>query len=464
MTKAYLKTARTCPVLALMLLPILVLPIACGVTKRVIKVDERLIVPGTFHVGPQSRNLVYISGDPGAKKKRFVVLNGRPGRYYDDIKKDSIVFSPDGAHLAFAARRARAWHVVVDGAEGPAQSDISGPSITFSPDGSHIGYATKDHGRSKWTVVLDGGSYGPYDVLISKNFTFSPDGSAFAFGAGDQGHRGPRFVVRLNTGPRTPGKEPQRGPLYDNIMPGTITLSELGDRLAYAAIRDGKWFVVVDGAGAEGQATEGQSGVREFGPFEKVKEGSLTFSPGGNRLAFAAKKGIIWHVFVDGVPGKGYQRIAEETITFSPDGKRLAYAALKMNRLVRVLDGREGRRYDKLGTGSLVFTKDSRHLAYAAAFGESWFVVVDGKEGRRYSGLIRDSLHFTGNTDSGGNPEVTYAAGRGKRVLVVRGDTETLLDEDIMKTGGARVVIDPENGGRFHYIVKKGLDFFVVEE
>lgn len=455
----YLNTARTCPVLALMLLPILALPISCAVTKRVIKVDERLIVPGTFHVGPQSRNLVYISGEPGVKKKRFVVLNGVAGKTYQDIKKDSIVFSPDGTHLAFAARKARAWHVINNGVKGPPHGDISGPSITFSPDGSHMGYATKDHRRNKWTVVLNGHSYGPYDVLISKNFTFSPDGSAFAFGAGAEGLRGPRFVVRVGTGGGERSKEPQRGPLYEDIMPGTVTLSGNGDRLAYGALRDGKWFVVLGGTG-----TESKTGVTEFGPFEKVKEGSLTFSPGGNRLAFAAKKGVVWHVFVDGTPGKGYQRIAEETITFSPDGKRLAYAALKMNRLVRVLDGKEGRRYDKLGTGSLVFTKDSRHLAYAAAFGESWFVVVDGKEGRRYGGLIRDSLHFTGNTDSDGNPEVTFAAGRGKRVLVVRGDKETLLDEDILRKGGARVVIDPEGGGRYHYIVKKGLDFFIVEE
>ena len=49
-----------------------------------------------------------------------------------------LAFSPDGKHLAYAARRGAVWRMVLDGQEGPEFAGVALP--IFSPADQHLVY------------------------------------------------------------------------------------------------------------------------------------------------------------------------------------------------------------------------------------------------------------------------------------------------------------------------------------
>ncbi|MGD0463919.1 MAG: hypothetical protein ABSB74_15655, partial [Tepidisphaeraceae bacterium] len=53
------------------------------------------------------------------------------------------VFSRDGRHFAYVARRDQMLCVVVDGQAGAEYDDIGEDSVIFSPDGKRVAYAAK---------------------------------------------------------------------------------------------------------------------------------------------------------------------------------------------------------------------------------------------------------------------------------------------------------------------------------
>ncbi len=111
-------------------------------------------LPEPVPVGPpaDSENVGWYGG------QCVVVCDGRPGRAYEGIQAGSLRFAPRGSRWAYVARRrvtgeARPRSLVVDGArEGPAYQQTSNPQ--FSPDGQHLAYAARHNGRC--FVVLDG--------------------------------------------------------------------------------------------------------------------------------------------------------------------------------------------------------------------------------------------------------------------------------------------------------------------
>ena len=119
------------------------------------------------------------------------------------------------------------------------------------------------------------------------------------------GKAGPRFEWIV------PGDPPgSAAPWRDGQQRG-LTTSPDGKRVAYAGVRGGKYFVVIDGI--------------ERGPYGDVSR--LTFSPDSRRFAFLMRDdpdGKQTPV-VDGVPlpdlaGEAYN------LCFSPDGTRFALA------------------------------------------------------------------------------------------------------------------------------------------
>jgi len=66
---------------------------------------------------------------------------------------------------------------------------------------------------------------------------------------------------------------------------------------------------------------------------------------------------------------KRYGSILKHSITFSPDGKRIAYAARDGDKWFVVVDGKEGNRYDDILKYTPVFSPDSKRVAYAAKEG-----------------------------------------------------------------------------------------------
>ena len=63
-------------------------------------------------------------------KKFLIVQDGRTHKEYDQISKDSPIFSPDSKRLVYKALKGTRWTVVVDGVEGKSYENMSTPSTT----------------------------------------------------------------------------------------------------------------------------------------------------------------------------------------------------------------------------------------------------------------------------------------------------------------------------------------------
>ena len=74
------------------------------------------------------------------------------GNEYDET--GLALFSPDGKHVAYAAKKGAKAVVVLDGREGPEFDQIGVSYVLFSPDGAHTGYTAQSGG--KWMAVVDG--------------------------------------------------------------------------------------------------------------------------------------------------------------------------------------------------------------------------------------------------------------------------------------------------------------------
>lgn len=186
------------------------------------------------------------------------------------------------------------------------------------------------------------------------------------------------------------------GPRFDAIGSEGIVFSADGRRIAYPAVRDGRWVMLLDG--------------QVLGPWDGVAD--PVFSDDGARFAFLAESASRWHAVVDKAPGPDFERIQAGTLQFSRNGAHVAYAAVSGRCAIvvvdgaaspcldgvvalRVLDGgtvamvvRDGARFRfRLGSelgppydviGEWVVTEDGRRAAYAAGAGGLWSAVVDG--------------------------------------------------------------------------------------
>jgi Tol biopolymer transport system component len=112
-----------------------------------------VVLPGSLTLNPDGRGFAYIAFDAG---RAHVVVDGLPGHGYESIAEGGPVYSADGKHLIFAARKGKAWVIVRDGRESAEfdydQIGQGGP--VFSPDASHTAYAASKDGR--WFVVVNG--------------------------------------------------------------------------------------------------------------------------------------------------------------------------------------------------------------------------------------------------------------------------------------------------------------------
>jgi Tol biopolymer transport system component len=164
----------------------------------------------------------------------FIVNGKRQGEVYDQI--DDAIFSRDGRHFAFTARRDRRWHVVRDATEGAAYFDARDPVI--SGDGAHLAYvAQKAENDPHKLVVLDDLEQQPFDD--ASELCLSDTGGRAAYHA----RRGDRHFVVV-AGGAVVGAGAQRGKEFDEIRHGAI--SPDGNHVAYWA-RDGThWLLVVD--------------------------------------------------------------------------------------------------------------------------------------------------------------------------------------------------------------------------
>jgi hypothetical protein len=190
---------------------------------------------------------------------------------------------------------------------------------------------------------------------------------------------------------------PEEGPHFQAIGADGIVFSPDAKRIAYAAFREGRWVVVIDG--------------QMSGPWDDAAE--PVFSADGVRAAFLAKSHRHWRAVVDGIPGPDFPLIQPDTLHFSANGRHAGFVAVEGNCAAIVIDGvagtcregvvslrvsddgapaavvREGGRYRFLlgtalgpafdGIGQWAATDDGTRSAYAARNRDRWYAVIDGK-------------------------------------------------------------------------------------
>ncbi|HCN77952.1 MAG TPA: hypothetical protein DIT13_12260 [Verrucomicrobiales bacterium] len=318
------------------------------------------------------------------------VVNGMEGPAFPELTATSFAFSADGRRHAYVGiPRFRQSTLMVDGkvqAEGGWEDTMPWDAAPlFSPDGSRLAYVEARRSEKKMRVHLDGNpgpwhegialvtsaGFGAFGVSSGElsgvaaerarpgvfQMRFSDDGKRFAYGM---------FAAARN-GLIVDGK--QMG-LHDAYGFDFIFSPDASD---YATMMwDGtkRWVI---------------SAKRDPMEIEKIFDWSLTYSPDSQHLSFAAVRDGKLAIWLDGKPAPCDIPFKDcpnwKAILFSPDSKRLAFIVRTETALHWVVDGKADPGAKFIGSNvTMDFSPDSRHYAYAAtdAAGKEVRVVVDG--------------------------------------------------------------------------------------
>ncbi|HJM63261.1 MAG TPA: hypothetical protein QGF50_06080 [Roseibacillus sp.] len=121
------------------------------------------------------KSMAYVAGDGN---KNFVVLDGAEGAKFDEIY--DLRFSPVGSRLAYGARRGLEHFVVDGGKELGSYENIQQGSLVFSPDGKALAWAAfVDDGN--WHVCVDGKMIDSGCDGVVSQITFPPGVSVPAY-------------------------------------------------------------------------------------------------------------------------------------------------------------------------------------------------------------------------------------------------------------------------------------------
>jgi len=191
-------------------------------------------------------------------------------------------------------------------------------------------------------VTVGRGATVCHDGVAVRAIAFSRHGGHVAYPAQD----GARWTIVRDGIP---------GALWDGV--GAPVLSADGARLAFPALSAGAWRVVVDGRVGE--------------PFDEIIARSIAFSPGGESMAYAARRGDSTQVVINGVASAWWDGIG--VVTFSKTGAHYAYAARRAARVTLVVDGAVQPPHDAIS--EVAMSADGDRWAFAARDGDEWRVI-----------------------------------------------------------------------------------------
>lgn len=230
------------------------------------------------HFSPDSRRVAYMAHPKTGAD--VMVVDGQPGKTYEDIEFLPRIFTPDSTRTCYVAKVGDKQCVVLDGQEDPPYDRIEW-FPRFSPDGAHMAYVAV---RGKETLLVrDGTEIAGYSIINGP--VFSPDSQHLAYAAG----KGWTWTVVCD------GREGLQHRL-GNVLRTEVCFSPDSKRIAYRASQSRTVeFVVVD---------EVQSEL-----YELVEPLCPLFSPDSKHLVYwGAPAWGQWHVFVDGSYSAGYDR------------------------------------------------------------------------------------------------------------------------------------------------------------
>ncbi len=356
--------------------------------------------------------VAWIEGEEGHQR---VVLNGVPGKWFNEVPSYMMNFSKNGESFCFQARLGD-WEIpVFNGVEGPVFEELR--ELTLSEDGAHTlaagrvstgvyhlyldGVKIREtsaeirkavlavDGTAAWVeddreagiakVFTSAGYEGPAYTSIIEMPQFTTRRVELYYMAEKEGDK--RYLVRngeelkpsMGTGYEfsvTPdstfyayttsdGKNGkcmvvngQIGPDFSSIW-DPATFSADGSRHIYSAKKDKESFLVIDG----------QIFLHGFGPLKNIRD--ETFSPDGSRWAAGFQLGDEEYVVV--VDGKEVDRGqgSPRRIVFSTDGTKVAWLE-KQKKFSRIyLNGQAGpEARDIFDEQPPQFSPDGRHLVY----------------------------------------------------------------------------------------------------
>lgn len=119
-----------------------------------------------------------------SKTPARVIVDGKKGKAYPQVRGSSILFSPNTSAMAYVAGDGNKNFVVVDGVEGAAFDGVD--DLRFSAK-SVLAYRARR--GTEYFVIVGDKTWGPYADVKPKSLVFSPDGKASAWAAfGDNGN------------------------------------------------------------------------------------------------------------------------------------------------------------------------------------------------------------------------------------------------------------------------------------
>ena len=138
------------------------------------------------------KSMAYVAGDG---IKNFVVLDGVEGPAFDEIY--GLRFAPIGSQFAYGARRALEHFVVAGGKELGPYENIQQESLVFSPDGKKLAWAAFG-ADGNWHVCLNGKTIDSGCDDIISQITFSPGVSMPAYVGRYLSDGKPAFALSFN--------------------------------------------------------------------------------------------------------------------------------------------------------------------------------------------------------------------------------------------------------------------------
>ena len=385
--------------------------------------------------------------------KMFAVIDGAKGPDY--VYAAWPYFSPDGKHVAYAARKGEKWRVVRDGVEGREYDMVNGP-VPWA-DSDHLIYPASRGGKT--FIVIDGVEGPPHDQLWpprgpqSKRYVAADADEMWAMEADPPGTgaAGPERVSekRLKLlGKIPPGLKDFGGAfvtsdaqqIYFQIMrPVTEPTFFNGNELT--GVWD--WHFSADNrhVGLRARRKEGELVIHDGkeGPLcDKVEW--LSLSPSGEHAFYFARRGGRWLAMRDDQEYAACEKI--QSFSFSRDERHLAVLTIDQGARSIVLDG-ASRPVPPTACG-VRLSGDARHLAYEVFHDRKRFLVIDGKR-------CPDHDHVQDVVFSGDDRHVRYVAtDAGRKSMVVDGIPGP-PHENILMEG-----FTYETGTSFRYVVVDG--------
>lgn len=361
------------------------------------------------------------------------------------IGHDRGLRQESGIYVAELGSGDQPKRVYWDGDAGPDLDALvplppDGSLVRSSPDRRHVTYLAAVEGRTKVRVGVDG-SLGPAFADFSEQAppTFSPAGGRIAYAALVEGAW--RMVV--DHVPQLEFAAATAPPLFDRR----------GDHIAFVAASPphvSPQRVVVNGVA---QREYDSIVAWQLGEADKpFTLSSIEFGRDG-RVGYVASEGSSMFVVLDEVEGPRFDEI-HPRLALSDDGRHFAYPALRGHEMTCVVDGEAHGWYDAVARP--VFSREEARLMYIVRRGKRFAIVVDGTP---ESDLSATPVFWNFSPDGAHYACVTVA----KRAL--RGDSWCCVVDGVrgpeFDAIGGRPVFSPL-GDRLAYVARRGGAWFAV--